>query len=160
MSLVKGCSDWWVRTAKNFEEPTILESAKASLFFAPHVLFRVTAMTFCAAFLGYYFLIPLGLVIAFAVCNFLYLGPETMFTGTLFFTIAAPTLFFSTDSKDRNLMKRTITITTSILLITLFTILIIPTIVDHKDLTSIHGLRHLNFQSLPGDKLFNQIHFL
>ena len=61
LSLVKGCSDWWVRAAKNDEEPTLLESVKASLFFAPHVLFRVSAMMFCAAFLGYYFLIPLSL---------------------------------------------------------------------------------------------------
>ena len=160
ISLVKGCSDWWVRVAKDWEEPTLLESAKASLFFTPHVLFRVTAMTFCAAFLGYYFLIPLGFIIVFATCNFLYLGPDSEFTGTLFFTIAAPTLFFSTNSKHRNLMKRIITITTLVLLITLMTILILPTIIDHKDLISTHGLRHLNFQSLPGGKLLNQIHFL
>merc|ERR1711962_756511 len=47
-------------------------------------------------------------------------------------------------------MKRTITITTLILLITLLIIFIVPTTMDHKDLTSTKGLRHLNFQSLPG----------
>ena len=47
-------------------------------------------------------------------------------------------------------MKRTITVTTLILLINLSVILIAPTIVDHKDLASTQGLRHLNFQSLPG----------
>ena len=102
-SLIKGCSDWWVRQGKE-REPTLLESAKSSLFFAPHVLFRVTAMTFCAAFLGYYFLIPLGLIIVFAICNFLFLGPDTGFAVTLFFTMAAPTLLNSEESKHRSLI--------------------------------------------------------
>ena len=107
-------------------------------------------MTFCAAFLGYYFLIPLGLIIVFVIGNFLYLGPSEQLVATLFFTIAAPISGDSTEAKERTLMKRAITITTTILLITLMVILIVPTIMNHKDLASTHGLRHLNFQSLPG----------
>ena len=107
---------------------------------------------FCAAFLGYYFLFPLALVIVFAIRNFLCLRHSFGLSLTLSLTIFAPTLFRSTHGQQRTLMKRTITITTSILLITLSIIFIAPTIVDHKDLASTHGLRHLNFQSLPGDK--------
>ena len=151
LSLVKGCSDWWVRDAKKMEEPTLFETVKASLFFMPHLLFRVTAVTFCAAFMGYYAFIPFTLLLFFVIGNFLMIGADDrdLFV-TLPFTIVAPTLFDATKQKCRTLMKRTIIITNSILLITLTFIFVLPVLVTPKDLASTYGLCHLNFQSLPG----------
>ena len=155
-SLVKGCSDWWVRVAKGLEEPTLLETLKASVYFMPHLLFRTTAMTFCAAFMGYFFLVPVSLVLVIVIPIFIALlikeeknwRPEL--ATTLPLTIVAPTVLASHRKPHRTLMKRTIIVTTSILLITLLFIFLLPFFVEHKDLVSTYGLRHLNFQSQPG----------
>ena len=98
-SLVKGCSDWWVRTAtKDMKEPTLLETAKASVYFMPHLLFRTTAMTFCAAFMGYFFLVPVSLVLVIVIPIFIALlikvekDNRAAFVATLPLTIVAPTV--------------------------------------------------------------------
>jgi len=124
-SLVKGCADWWVRQSRSWvrgeNEPTLLETAQASLYFIPHVLFRTTATTFCAAFMGYYFLVPISLVLVIVIPIFFFLLKRTKSeTGDLIYnlivSLIAPTVFESTNKPGRTLMKRNITITTSILL--------------------------------------------
>ena len=154
-SLVKGCSDWWVRS-KDGEEPTSLEKAKASVYFMPHLLFRTTAMTFCAAFMGYFFLAPVSLVLVVVIPIFIALlikvekDERAYFVIALPLTIVAPTALVSHLKPQRTLMKRTIIVTTSILLITLLFIFLLPFFVEHNDLVSTYGLRHLNFQSQSG----------
>ena len=152
-SLVKGCSDWWVRQAKGMKEPTLMETVKASLFFLPHMLFRLAGLTFCAAFMGYYILIPVCFVLAVNIVNFLHLfcqHPSDNLFATLALTFVAPIATDSEEKSNRILMKRTITLATSVLLITLTIIRLVPEFVPPKDLVSAFGLCHLNFRSLPG----------
>ena len=158
-SLVKGCSDWWVRQSRGglvymtrHNEPTLLETAQASLYFMPHILFRTTAMSFCAAFMGYYFLVPISFVMVIVIPIFFSLLKRDRggLLVTLILNIIAPILFKSRDHFSRTLMKRTIAITTLILLMTLTFIRLLPVFVAPNDLTSTYGLCRLNFQSLPG----------
>ena len=90
---MKGRSDWWVRQAKGMKEPTLMETAKASLYFLPHMLFRIVGLTFCAAFMGYYILIPVCFVLAVHIVNFLHLfceSPSDNLFATLALTLVAP----------------------------------------------------------------------
>merc|ERR1719237_224491 len=64
---------------------------------------------------------------------------------TLPLTIFAPTLFESGEASSRAIMKRAITIFTSILLLSLACIRVAPTIIHQDTLVSTYGLRHLNF---------------
>ena len=113
-------------------------------------------MTFCAAFMGYFFLVPVSLVLVIVIPIFIALlikvekDDRALFATTLPLTIVAPTALDSEEKSHRTLMKRTIIVTTSILLITLLFIFLLPFFVERKDLVSTYGLRHLNFQSQPG----------
>ena len=50
------------------KEPTLKEWLQASLYFLPHVLFRLLALSFVFAFLGYYSIIVLAIIALAGLC--------------------------------------------------------------------------------------------
>merc|ERR1719507_2709389 len=70
VSITKGCSDWWVRTKKGGElvEADLLEWLQASVYFLPHVVFRLAALSLILAFIGYHSIALLALVALIAFC--------------------------------------------------------------------------------------------
>ena len=197
-STIKGTADWWVRSkskylkdcmcmlpdiAKNLDcvlphfapplpnkNPTCVETLKSALFFTPHVIFRVVALSMCAGFLGYYAICPTALIICIVLCNFFCLYKKVEATEekegghpmemrerrqhgdskktlliTLLLTTLAPISFNSKSTADPTLMKRTITTSTAVLLTTLTILRLLPIIVSPDNLVATPGLRHLNF---------------
>ena len=71
MISLQGCSDWWVRsTDEDFErEPGFLEWLQASVYFLPHVVFRLAALSLILAFIGYYSIALLALVALSSFCR-------------------------------------------------------------------------------------------
>ena len=49
-------------------EPALLEWLQVSLYFLPHVLFRLLALSFVFAFLGYYSIIVLAIIALAGLC--------------------------------------------------------------------------------------------
>ena len=132
----KGCSEWWVRTIGDpgKKEPKLKEWLQVSLYFLPHVLFRLLALSFVFAFLGYYSIIVLAIIALAGLCLAL---PEVLklkWSGndeeddrilalaSLVLSLLAPISFFSSLRCHRVIMKRTITSTTICLLATLLLI--------------------------------------
>ena len=70
MISLQGCSDWWVRSKKEVElvEPDLLEWLQASVYFLPHVAFRLAALSLILAFIGYYSIALLALIALIAFC--------------------------------------------------------------------------------------------
>ena len=154
VSISKGTAEWWVRSrSEKYPEPTFWESAKASLFFMPHIVFRTISMTMCGALLGYYILVPAFIIVIIVFFNFFFLArnKDKEFSPSLpltfAFTLFSPMTMLSYSQADRTLMKRTITITTSVLLATLTLVRILPLLVAPDKLVATYGLRHLNFLS-------------
>ena len=50
------------------EDPALLEWLQASLYFLPYVLFRLLALSFVFAFLGYYSIIVLAIIALAGLC--------------------------------------------------------------------------------------------
>ena len=161
LSITKGCGEWWTRSREGSMDDTkwttkdapLSTTLQVSLFFLPHVLFRTSAWAFVGAFLGYFALGPIALavfiVIGLAVYSF-FKYDEDGVVFSLALTIFAPTLFVSGEACNRSLMKRAITVFTSILLLSLTCIRIAPTIIHPDTLVSTYGLRHLNFMDPAG----------
>ena len=64
MISLQGCSDWWVREG----EAELLEWLQAAVYFLPHVLFRLAALSLILAFIGFYSIALLALVALIAFC--------------------------------------------------------------------------------------------
>ena len=161
LSITKGCGEWWIR-ARDFDsegpkDAPLSTTLQASLFFLPHVLFRTSALAFVGAYMGYFALGPIGLAVIIVVGVAVYSSFKNDAGGdhfvTLPLTIFAPTLIESGKASSRALMKRAITIFTSILLITLTCIRVAPTIIHQETLVSTYGLRHLNFMDPAGSTI-------
>jgi len=157
ISITKGCSDHWVRMSaeKNLREPALLEWLQASVYFLPHVLFRLFALSFVFAFLGYYSIIVLAIIALAGLCLAL---PEVLNLKwdsdeddgasallSLVLSLLAPISLGSSARSDRLIMKRTITSTTLCLLVTLLLIRTGPLLVEEDLLLHTNGLCHLNF---------------
>ena len=146
------------------EEASLPDTLKACLFFLTHVIFRTTALAFCAAFMGYYLLVPVVFVILVGVCILIPLyrkEEEDKVQYTLPFslslTLLVPISIASNASSHRKLMKRTLTLTNILLILSLAFIRIVPEVVDHPDqLTSTYGLCHLNFYQPTGYIIFSK----
>ena len=110
-------------------------------------------MTMCGALLGYYILVPAFIIVIIVFFNFFFLArnKDKEFSPSLpltfAFTLFSPMTMLSYSQADRTLMKRTITITTSVLLATLTLVRILPLLVAPGNLVATYGLRHLNFLS-------------
>ena len=152
LSITKGCSEWWIRArSEDVKDAPILKTLKASLFFLPHVLFRTAAFAFIAAFLGYFSLIPIifaPVFVLFCYCLCGCKGHNEVLA--LLVAIFVPIAVISGDSIQRNLMKGAITTVTTILLITLTFVRLLPVMIQPDILVSTYGLRHLNFKVLAG----------
>ena len=141
------------------EEASLPDTLKACLFFLTHIVFRTTALAFCAAYMGYYLLIPVVLAILVGVCILIPLyrkedkGDERdTLPFSLALTLLVPISLVSNASSHRKLMKRTLTLTNILLLTSLAFIRIVPEVVNHHhQLTSTYGLCHLNFYQPTGD---------
>jgi len=160
ISIIKGCSDQWVRESpkKGQKEPALLEWLQVSLYFLPHVLFRLLALSFVFAFLGYYSIIVLAIIALAGLCLTL---PEILKLEwntddddedvgifallSLVLSLLAPISLASSWRSHRLIMKRTITSTTICLLVTLLLIRTGPLLVEEDLLLHTNGLCHLNF---------------
>ena len=164
MPAFKGCSDHWVRASKG--EPALLEWLQASLYFLPHVLFRLLALSFVFAFLGYYSIIVLAIIALAGLCL---ASPEVFKLEwnsdgddgikallSLVLSLLAPISFVSSRRSNRLIMKRTITSTTICLLATLLLIRTGPLLVEEDLLLHTNGLCHLNFLNSTGDNLIRE----
>ena len=161
---LQGCSDWWVRSRKEsgLVEPDLLEWLQASVYFLPHIAFRLAALSLILAFIGYYSIALLALVALIAFCLALPVlwklewdddgddGINALLSFAL--TLLAPISFLSSFPSHRLLMKRTITVITSSLLIVLTLIRTVPILVDPDTLVATQGLCHLNFHQPSGAK--------
>ena len=111
--------------------------------------------------MGYYLLIPVVFAILVGICIFIPVyrneeDEEKQFglPVSLALTLLAPISVASDTSSHRKLMKRTLTLTNLLLLMSLAFIRIVPEVVDHHDqLTSTYGLCHLNFYKPTGDNI-------
>ena len=145
------------------KEASLPDTLKACLFFLTHIVFRTTALAFCAAYMGYYFLVPVFFAILVGVCILIPLYRKEVEEGdsslaevtlpvSLALTLLAPISVASNFSSHRKLMKRTLTLTNILLILSLAFIRIVPEVVAHHDqLTSTYGLCHLNFFQPTGD---------
>ena len=111
-------------------------------------------MAFIGAFLGYFSLIPVMLANTIVFCTCLCGEVEWSVFLTLIATIFVPIAVVSDVAASRKLMKRAITIFTTILLLSLTFVRLLPVMVDSDDLISTYGLRHLNFGNPTGAFLF------
>ena len=138
---------------------------QASVYFLPHVLFRLLALSFVFAFLGYYSIIVLAIIALAGLCLAL---PEVFklkwnidgkeddgLTAllSLVLSLLAPISLESSLRSNRLIMKRTITSTTICLLATLLLIRTGPLLVEEDLLLHTNGLCHLNFLNSTGDSL-------
>ena len=141
-------------------EVDLSEWLKASAYFLPHVLFRLAALSITFAFLGYYsiaFVALVVLVIFFLAMPVILKEKKDRRVNSLlslFLTLFAPIAFQSSDPSNRHLMKRTITVITFSLLIVLTLIRIVPLLVHPDTLVATYGLCHLNFHQ-PSGLTFN-----
>ena len=145
-------------------EPRLVEWLEASIYFLPHIVFRLFALSIVFAFLGYYSVGVVGLIAVVALCLalpvFLNLdcandNNDTRVNALLSLVLAliAPVSFESCIPSHRTIMKRTITSTTTILLIVLTAIRILPLLVDPETLVTLRGFCHLNFRNPSGVNL-------
>ena len=145
------------------KEASLPDTLKVCLFFLTHIVFRTTALAFCAAFMGYYLLVPVVFAILVGVCILIPLyrkeveedddnDVEYTLPFSLALTLLVPISLESNASSHRKLMKITLTLTNILLLLSLAVIRIVPEVVAHHDqLTSTYGLCHLNFYQPTGD---------
>ena len=163
MISLQGCSDWWVRSTGGLfskREPGFLEWLQASVYFLPHVLFRLFALSLILGFIGYYSIALLAIMALLAILLALPVywklkwkegdGVGISALLSLVLTLFAPISFTSNFSSHRRLMKRTITLITTSLLIVITLIRILPIIVDPDTLVATQGLCHLNFHQPSG----------
>ena len=115
--------------------------------------------------MGYYLLVPVVFGILVGVCVLIPLYRKESEEGgrgrgqvqdtlpfSLALTMLVPISIASNAPSHRKLMKRTLTLTNLLLLLSLAFIRIVPEVVDHPDqLTSTYGLCHLNFYQPTGD---------
>ena len=165
MISLQGCSDWWVRSKIKEEivEVDLLEWLQASVYFLPHVLFRLAALSLILAFIGYFSIALLALVALIAFCLALPVvwklewdkkKRDNRIFALLSFalTLLAPISLRSSLPSHRHLMKRTITLINSSLLIVLTLIRTVPILVDPDTLVATQGLCRLNFNQPSGTK--------
>ena len=144
------------------DEPALTEWLQVSLYFLPHVLFRLLALSFVFAFLGYYSIIVLAIIALAGLCLALPVvlklkwksdGVNDGLTAlaSLVLSLLAPIAADSFFRSHRVIMKRTITSTTLCLLVTLLLIRTGPLLVEEDLLLHTNGLCHLNFLNSTGD---------
>ena len=163
MNPLQGCSDWWVRSTDLPErDPGFLEWLQASVYFLPHVLFRLISLSLIFALTGYYSIPLVALIALLALIPALPVisslewdvnrKSDDGIKALLSFVLAllAPISFESRFPSHRHLMKRTITLITSSLLTVLTLIRTLPILVDPETLVTTQGLCHLNFTQLSG----------
>jgi hypothetical protein len=167
VSITKGCSDWWIRCKKRgrWVEADLLEWLQAAVYFLPHVLFRLAALSLILAFIGFYSIALLALVALIAFCLALPVVWKLKWEGegdarifddgitaliSFILTLLAPISFQSSSPSHRHLMKRTTTVITFSLLIVLTLIRTVPILVDPDTLIATPGLCHLNFHQHEG----------
>ena len=136
------------------KDAPLSHTLKVSLFFLPHVIFRSSALAFTAAFLGYFAIIPISLAITIvfgACCHLAATKDDGCMAGFTFIpTVFAPIAVAAGSNKDRALMKRAIIIFTTILLMSLTFVRLLPIMAQPDNLVSTYGLRHLNFAEPSG----------
>ena len=143
-----------------------MEWLEASIYFLPHIVFRLFALSIVFAFLGYYSVGVVGLIAMVALCLGMPMilnldcandNNDTRVNALLSLVLAliAPVSFESFIPSHRTIMKRTITSTTTILLIVLTAIRILPLLVDPETLVTIRSFCHLNFRNPSGVNLKN-----
>ena len=160
---LQGCSDWWVRSTDLPErDPGFLEWLQASVYFLPHVLFRLISLSLIFALTGYYSIPLVALIALLALIPALPVirnlewdvnrKSDDGIKAFLSFVLAllAPISFESRFASHRHLMKRTITLITSSLLTVLTLIRTLPILVHPETLVTTQGLCHLNFTQLSG----------
>ena len=146
-----------------------MEWLKASIYFLPHIVFRLFALSIVFAFLGYYSVGVVALIAMVALCLAMPVilnldcandnndNNDTRVNALLSLVLAliAPVSFESCIPSHRTIMKRTITSTTTILLIVLIAIRILPLLVDPETIITIRGFCHLDFRNPSGVNLKN-----
>ena len=143
-----------------------MEWLRASIYFLPHIVFRLFALSIVFAFLGYYSVGVVGLIAMVALCLAMPVilnldcandNNDTRVNALLSLVLAliAPVSFESCIPSHRTIMKRTITSTTIILLVVLTAIRILPLLVDPETLVTIRSFCHLNFRNPSGVNLKN-----
>ena len=140
-----------------------MEWLKASIYFLPHIVFRLFALSIVFAFLGYYSVGVVALIAMVALCLAMPVilnldcANDNRVNALLSLVLAliAPVSFESCIPSHRTIMKRTITSTTTILLVALTAIRILPLLVDPETLVTIRGFCHLDFRNPSGVNLKN-----
>ena len=140
-----------------------MEWLEASIYFLPHIVFRLFALSIVFAFLGYYSVGVVALIAMVALCLAMPVilnldcANDNRVNALLSLVLAliAPVSFESCIPSHRTIMKRTITSTTTILLVALTAIRILPLLVDPETLVTIRGFCHLNFRNPTGVNLKN-----
>ena len=140
-----------------------MEWLEASIYFLPHIVFRLFALSIVFAFLGYYSVGVVALIAMVALCLAMPVilnldcANDNRVNALLSLVLAliAPVSFESCIPSHRTIMKRTITSTTTILLIVLTAIRILPLLVDPETLVTIRGFCHLDFRNPSGVNLKN-----
>ena len=140
-----------------------MEWLEASIYFLPHIVFRLFALSIVFAFLGYYSVGVVALIAMVALCLAMPVilnldcANDNRVNALLSLVLAliAPVSFESCIPSHRTIMKRTITSSTAILLVVLTAIRILPLLVDPETLVTIRGFCHLNFRNPSGVNLKN-----
>ena len=140
-----------------------MEWLEASIYFLPHIVFRLFALSIVFAFLGYYSVGVVALIAMVALCLAMPVilnldcANDNRVNALLSLVLAliAPVSFESCIPSHRTIMKRTITSSTAILLVVLTAIRILPLLVDPETLVTIRGFCHLNFRNPTGVNLKN-----
>ena len=154
LSVVKGISEFHLYTShntgagKNQKPVNFFQLLKSSTFFLPHTLFRSLSIAVIAAFIGCYAFIPFTAIFVLNTCITFCCAsncnPIQIFSMvTSFFT---PSVLIPGESVDRGLLKRSTLVSTIILLTSLTTIFLLPTIFTTESaLLTTPGFHHLNF---------------
>ena len=140
-----------------------MEWLEASIYFLPHIVFRLFALSIVFAFLGYYSVGVVALIAMVALCLAMPVilnldcANDNRVNALLSLVLAliAPVSFESCIPSHRTIMKRTITSSTAILLVVLTAIRILPLLVDPETLVTIRGFCHLDFRNPSGVNLKN-----
>ena len=137
-------TEWWIRSRTEEDEigdATLGQTLKAIPFFSPHVLFRTSAL----AFLGYWTLVPLILIIItvwITSCVSLPEDNKSKEVITCCTTVFAPFAYIAGAPNDRAVMKRAIVTFTTSLMFCLTVIKLLPVLSSPSSLVSTYGLRH------------------
>ena len=160
LSATKGVAEWHLFSAYNVKfkyrkiRASLLTSLKSLLFFLPHSLFKLASLSLCAAFLGYYFLLPLTLIIGIQVVGaaVIYFREEDRnwrIVLAIPVSIISPTVDFPQNSTYRALLKLSLLSSPVILLPSLLITLLLPHLLSPSSLLCTPGLSHLHLSSPP-----------